>query len=713
MEMYFKRMKDEWTGLVEQADPPIRAKAAEIAVAHAHYLSIEFYRIVRIDPHAEEFLSNEQVERQLKSAMERWIINVLSAQVDDVERLIQIQHTVAEVHARIGIPVEIVEMGFRVLKKILYPVIFSSDYSAAEKLQVYHFSINSIDIAMEVMTRAFTFSDSSASKEDENYRIFSLLENAEEEKERQIASILSWEIDIIYKILLDSDLGSSLPLSQADFGLWFNHKGRHYFSGIAEVGHISRLIQDFDGIFNQTMRNTRNLNNRSLRVKFLLQIRNTVSQIITLLRELFEEVSRHEVGMDVLTKLLNRRFLPTIFKREIAHANRTGTPLSVLIIDVDKFKEINDTWGHNTGDEILRKVSQAFYDNVRSSDYVFRYGGDEFIIVLTEASENETLRTAERIRSRVEKTKLKAANGEDIALSLSIGAAMFNGHPDYERLIQIADEALYIAKRFHGDLGTSIRTGRPVLEELRIFFPATLELAFGALLLALLIGIPLGILSAVWRNRWLDHLVRIMAITGISTPAFWLGLGVIVLFYGHLQILPSGGRLDDWLDPPTHVTGFYLLDALLEGNGEVFFNALQHLILPALTLAFVHLGIVARQIRSAMLEQLSEDYIRTARASGLPGWYIVLCYALPNALIPSITVLGLALGDLLYGAVLTETVFAWPGMGAWVVTSIQALDFPAVMGFAVVVSFAYVLVNLVVDLLYLWIDPRIGRGGGE
>ncbi len=128
-----------------------------------------------------------------------------------------------------------------------------------------------------------------------------------------------------------------------------------------------------------------------------------------------------------------------------------------------------------------------------------------------------------------------------------------------------------------------------------------------------------------------------------------------MLFYGHLQILPGGGRLDDWLDPPTHVTGFYLLDALLEGNGEVFFNAL----------------------------------------------------------IPSITVLGLALGDLLYGAVLTETVFAWPGMGAWVVTSIQALDFPAVMGFAVVVSFAYVLVNLVVDLLYLWIDPRIGRGGGE
>ncbi|AVR05562.1 ABC transporter permease [Pluralibacter gergoviae] len=270
--------------------------------------------------------------------------------------------------------------------------------------------------------------------------------------------------------------------------------------------------------------------------------------------------------------------------------------------------------------------------------------------------------------------------------------------------------ARYVSALLHGDLGTSIRTGRPVLEDLRAFFPATLELAFCALAIALVVGIPLGVLSAVYRNRWTDHLVRLLALTGISTPAFWLGLGVIVLFYGKLNWLPGSGRLDDWLDPPAHITGFYLIDSLLAGDTEVFINAVQHLILPAATLAFVHLGIVARQIRSAMLEQLGEDYIRTALASGLPRWTIILRYALPNALIPSVTVLGLALGDLLYGAVLTETVFAWPGMGAWVVTSIQALDFPAVMGFAIVVSFAYVLVNLIVDLLYLWIDPRMGRG---
>ncbi|MFV0265197.1 MAG: diguanylate cyclase [Kluyvera sp.] len=447
MEMYLKRMKSEWVTLLEQTELHIRQQAADIAVANAHALSVEFYKVVLADSHAEEFLSNEQVEKQLKTALEKWIIDILSCQPEDIDTLMAAQHTVAEVHARIGIPVELVEMGFRVLKKLLYPVIIYGPQASADKLQIYHYAINSIDLAMEVMSRAFSFSESSMAKEDENYRIFSLLENAEEEKERQIATLLSWELEVIYKVVLDGDLGNTLPLSQSDFGLWFNHKGRHYFSGIAEVGHISRLLQDFDGILSVINDTTKPLDSKTHRNKFLLQLRSTVSQIATLLRELFEEVSRHEVGMDVLTKLLNRRFLPTIFKREIAHANRVGTPLSILVIDVDKFKQINDTWGHNTGDEILRRVSQVFYDNVRSSDYIFRYGGDEFIIVLTESTAHDTLRTAERIRSRVEKTKVKAPNGEDILLSLSIGAAMFSGHPDYERLIQLADEALYIAKK--------------------------------------------------------------------------------------------------------------------------------------------------------------------------------------------------------------------------------------------------------------------------
>ncbi|MDY7569497.1 ABC transporter permease [Pseudomonas sp. CCC4.1] len=267
----------------------------------------------------------------------------------------------------------------------------------------------------------------------------------------------------------------------------------------------------------------------------------------------------------------------------------------------------------------------------------------------------------------------------------------------------------YVLDLVQGDLGTSIRTNRPVLEDLQAFFPATLELALVALFLAILVGVPLGVLSAVYHNRAIDQIARTLAVTGISTPAFWLGLGAIVLFYGHIGWLPGGGRLSEGLTPPSTITGFYLIDALLAGNFSLFVDALKHLILPAATLGFVTLGVISRQIRSAMLDQLGEDYIRTARAYGLSKWTVILRHALPNALIPSVTVLGLTLGDLLYGAVLTETVFAWPGMGAYVVKSIQSLDFPAVMGFAILVSFIYVLLNMAIDLLYRVIDPRIGE----
>ncbi|WP_315251248.1 ABC transporter permease [Pseudomonas fragi] len=267
----------------------------------------------------------------------------------------------------------------------------------------------------------------------------------------------------------------------------------------------------------------------------------------------------------------------------------------------------------------------------------------------------------------------------------------------------------YVLDLVQGDLGTSIRTNRPVLEDLQAFFPATLELALVALFLAIVVGVPLGVLSAVYHNRAIDQVARTLAVTGISTPAFWLGLGAIVLFYGHLGWLPGGGRLSEGLTPPSTITGFYLIDSLLAGNFSLFVDALKHLILPAATLGFVTLGVISRQIRSAMLDQLGEDYIRTARAYGLSKWTVILRHALPNALIPSVTVLGLTLGDLLYGAVLTETVFAWPGMGAYVVKSIQSLDFPAVMGFAILVSFIYVLLNMAIDLLYRVIDPRIGE----
>jgi peptide/nickel transport system permease protein len=269
----------------------------------------------------------------------------------------------------------------------------------------------------------------------------------------------------------------------------------------------------------------------------------------------------------------------------------------------------------------------------------------------------------------------------------------------------------YIGDLIHGDLGQSIRTGRPVAEDLWRFFPATIELGLFALTFAVVAGIPLGVLSAIYKDRWVDQVTRTLSIAGISTPAFWMGLLLILLFYGKLGILPGSGRLDGGVAEPTRITGLLLIDSLLAGNLQAFGSALRHILLPGFTLGFVHLGIVTRQIRSSMLEAMQEDYVRTARANGLPRRSVIMGHALRNALIPSVTMIGLAFGDLLYGAVLTETVFAWPGMGNYVVQSIDALDFPAIMGFTVVASAAYVVINLAVDLLYMFLDPQIREVG--
>jgi len=269
----------------------------------------------------------------------------------------------------------------------------------------------------------------------------------------------------------------------------------------------------------------------------------------------------------------------------------------------------------------------------------------------------------------------------------------------------------YVKGLLNGDLGISLHTRRPVAEDIRTFMPATLELGLFALIFAVLAGIPLGVLSAVYKDGPIDQIARTVSIAGISMPAFWFGLALIIVFYAKLNILPGSGRIALDVLPPDRVTGFYLIDTILAGDWDAFRSAARHLILPAFVLGFVNLGIITRQIRASMLEVLQEDYIRTARANGLSRKAVVLGHALRNALIPSVTLLGLAFGDLLYGAVLTETVFAWPGMGSYVVTSIQTLDFPAIMGFTVVASIGYVLVNLVVDLIYMLLDPQIREVG--
>jgi dipeptide transport system permease protein len=265
---------------------------------------------------------------------------------------------------------------------------------------------------------------------------------------------------------------------------------------------------------------------------------------------------------------------------------------------------------------------------------------------------------------------------------------------------------LYLADVLQGDLGRSIVTKRPVLDEFMTLFPATVELSLFALLLAVLIGLPAGVVAGVRRGSLFDHGLMGISLTGFSMPIFWWGLLLIILFSGTLQWTPVSGRISLlYFFPP--VTGFMLVDSLLADQDGAFVSALSHLVLPSIVLATVPLAIIARQTRSAMLEVLGEDYVRTARAKGLPPRRVIGLHALRNALIPVVTVIGLQVGLLFSGAILTETIFSWPGIGKWLVDSIYRRDYPSVQGGIVLIASVVMFVNLIVDLLYGLINPRI------
>ncbi|MBW4538766.1 MAG: ABC transporter permease [Myxacorys chilensis ATA2-1-KO14] len=258
------------------------------------------------------------------------------------------------------------------------------------------------------------------------------------------------------------------------------------------------------------------------------------------------------------------------------------------------------------------------------------------------------------------------------------------------------------------NLGNSLISGIPILEEIRSRWTATFELAIAAMIVAVLLGIPLGVLAAVNKNRWLDQLTMGSSLVGVSLPVYWLGLLLIYLFSITLQWLPPSGRIgvESGLSFQP-ITGFYVLDALLRFNLPVLADVLAHLILPALTLGTIPLAIVARITRSTMLDVLGQDYIRTAKAKGLPDRLVVFRHALKNALLPINTTIGLQFGTLLGGAILTETIFSWSGIGSWIYEGILARDYPVVQGGVVFVAIVFVFINLLVDLSYALVDPRV------
>ena len=266
---------------------------------------------------------------------------------------------------------------------------------------------------------------------------------------------------------------------------------------------------------------------------------------------------------------------------------------------------------------------------------------------------------------------------------------------------------VYLGHLVRGDLGDSQQSHRAVSADLSEYVPATFELALFAIVLSLVLGVGLGILAAVTRDRWPDQVLRVVSLAGVSMPTFWIALLAFYLFFFKWGLAPGGGRLDPTETAPAHLTGLFTVDALLHGQWGLFVSALRHLILPGLVLAIYTVGMLLRFTRASVLEVLGNDYVRGARAKGLPEHVVILRHVLRPALIGIITVSGVAFGSLLSGAVLVENIFSWPGLGQYAYQSAINLDLPSIMGVSLIVAVVYIVINLIVDLLYGVIDPRI------
>lgn len=439
-----EQLLSEWLTLLETTPPSVFQIAQELAQQHAAELAKSFYQHMLDDPAAAQFLSHEQVQSKLSSSMQRWIISLFSlTSEDDVRPVIAQQKHIGDVHARIDIPVHLVLRGARVLKETAHDLL---DGNAQQK-ECTSFIATLIDMAMEVMSQAYSASIERSFRAEESYRLFSIAQNSAHEKDRQRAALFDWQNQTMFDLAMGLQSKQLDNLSSSEFGLWFRHKGAHAFEGSSEATAVNSAINKIDTAILPMFNGAEHAlhSHQQLLRDLHTQIRNIAYHIETL----FTQANELESGRDVLTHLLNRKFLPVVMNKEISFARTHSKNFAVLMIDLDHFKRINDSHGHEVGDIVLQQVASLLSSNCRAGDYVFRIGGEEFLMLLVDIPPNKAVKAAENIRALIEKEAFRLPEGSILNLTASIGVAQYTGHPDPKKLLNRVDEALYKAKN-HG-----------------------------------------------------------------------------------------------------------------------------------------------------------------------------------------------------------------------------------------------------------------------
>lgn len=436
-----ERMAAEWQALIERFPDSLFQEMQTLAHASAPELAELFYSEMLADPHSACFLSHDQVKDHLNQSMQNWICSLLSvSSSQDLLSVIEYQKHIGHVHARIEIPVSLVLRGARLLKGRLTELI-DRQPDPILRHDMARIGGEYIDMALEVMCFAFSQSHDRNSRAEEAYRLFSVSQNIGAEKEHQRAALLDWENKLMFELATGSTAENLPPLASSEFGLWFRHKASHAFQGAPESSNILQLIEEIDQDLENLAKGGRDQRRHHLR-----QVHEHIRSIKYLLDSLLDQAKDLEAGRDVLTRLLNRKFLPVVLGKELLYSRQSGHSFAVLVLDIDHFKQINDTYGHDAGDLVLQQMASLLSSNTRGGDYAFRLGGEEFLVILVDIVAEKAMQVAEKLRKLIAVERIRLPQGAELSLTVSIGIALYDGHPDYQRLLQRADQALYKAK---------------------------------------------------------------------------------------------------------------------------------------------------------------------------------------------------------------------------------------------------------------------------
>lgn len=439
----------EWQALLRQTSPDVHMILTELTDQEIRHLVTVFYDYMLSHAESALFLNTEQVSTRLSGSMFDWLRSVLGSAHEDLPQLLAQQRKIGVVHARIGLPIDLVNRGARKLKDELYRLLKKkADYPADLLSDAICFSSLAMDTALEAMTVSYSPSYQNSMHTQEQYRLQTIYDDVNVERERQIRSFTDWENQFIYNIATGLPSGELVFLANSDFGMWFSHKGKHILGNSNLLAEMESLFAQIDGRLTQTFVDRQSPTD-SERMSLLQDVRQLSAKVHYLLASMFDALVKQENGKDSLTQLLNRRFIPTIMRREISLALHSRKPFTLAMLDIDFFKQINDSYGHNTGDMTLKSVSAVIYEYIRSSDYVFRYGGEEFMILLVESDVSQASIILETLRKKIADLRLAASATESFSITVSIGIAEYDYHPDYKQLVDKADRALYLAKS-HG-----------------------------------------------------------------------------------------------------------------------------------------------------------------------------------------------------------------------------------------------------------------------